>query len=298
LKKNKRTAEITHKSGVEYFLKILSFCSLNCLFKLSRLMGFVLRYLPARITRITRLNIRLCFSGLSEHDQKTLINESFTHTCSNLLELAYLWNHPVEQVLKSITKIKITEDFYRSDKPRIIIAPHQGSWELFNLWLADQTEVYSLYKPAHKNSIDQYLLQKRTRNGARLLPTNTAGLRQLLLALKDKKMCMILPDQKPGNKMAQTLAPFFGHQVKTQLLVKKLISKVDCNVFIGAITRDLGQAQYSLRILPLQADLLLQEDGQSSAYLNQAIEDFVKPDIMQYQWSYRRFPYQAYNLIQ
>lgn len=261
------------------------------------MIGSVLRWLPLLITKITRLNIQLCFPELSERGQKTLIKESLIHTTCNLLELAYIWNRPIEQVLSSIKLSKIPETFYQGDKARIIIAPHQGSWELLNLWLADQHEVYSLYKPARKNSIDQLLLQKRTRNGAQLLPTNASGLRQLLQALKNKKMCMILPDQKPARKMAQAIAPFFGHQVKTPLLVKKLISKVDCDVFIAAITRDLGHAEYRLHIKSLHTNKLLQDDAQSAAYLNRSIEQFVRQEYNQYQWSYRRFPSKAYASI-
>ena len=226
-----------------------------------------------------------------------LINECLVHTACNFIELAYLWNRPVNQVLKKISQEKVTDNFFQDQGGRIIIAPHQGSWELLNLWLADQAEVFSLYKPARNHKLDQYILRKRNRNGARLLPTNTRGLRQLLKALKEKKTCMILPDQKPGDKMAQASAPFFGHMVRTQLLVKKLIEKSNCNVFIGAITRDLKSARYTLTIEQLERSQLMQDDSLSAAYLNLAIEKFISNDISQYQWSYRRFPYQTYTIL-
>jgi KDO2-lipid IV(A) lauroyltransferase len=262
------------------------------------LLGWIIRLTPNQISIQTRLNIRLCFPDLNSLQQKQLGNESIWHTSCSFLEPAYLWQRPVQQALNQITKINVPESFYQSGKARIIIAPHHGSWELLNLWLAHQGELFSLYKPARNERIDRYIYKCRTRNGARLVAVNTSGLKSLLQALKNKKTCMILPDQRPGKNMAHTMAPFFDFQVSTPLLINKLCQKIDSDVFIGAVTRNLQTAKYEVSLQALDRDQLALDDQHSATYLNKCIEKFVSSHISQYQWSYRRFRKEDYDKLQ
>ncbi len=260
-------------------------------------MALIIRHTQNKISRQCRKNIQLCFPELTAKQKDHLVMESIIHTSSAFLELAALWYHPINRVLGDIT---IDGELHFQDappKPRIIIVPHHGSWELMIYWLAQWGNFYTLYKPARNKNLDQYIFDKRSRNGAIMVPTNTVGLRSLLKGLRNNATCMILPDQRPGKKMAQAMAPFFGHDVYTSLLIKNLCSKVDCDVFIGAMTRDLDSAQYRLSMRQLDHSQFLQKDSYSAAYLNQAIQDFVTPKLSQYQWSYRRFPYQAYRSL-
>lgn len=221
--------------------------------------------------------------------------QSIQHTCCAFIELAALWYHPIEEILNRITEKDIDENFFDTDKAKIIIAPHQGSWEMLNLWLASVDTSYSLYKPARSKKLDHYIYTKRTRNNAVLVPANTTGLRKLLTGLKNKASCMILPDQRPTKHSAQIDALFFNLPAPTSLLIKRITSKVDCNIFIASITRNLHNSTYKLTLQALEKELFLQSDQQAADYLNKSIEQLIKLDIEQYQWSYRRFPISQYK---
>ena len=279
---------------IELINRALSFCSSKCLFSLARLMAIFVRQTNNQISRKTRQNIQLCFAEMNPQQQQQLINDSIVHTCCAFTELGLLWHQSIDKVLARLSEQSIDEDFYTTEKPRIIIAPHHGSWELLNLWLAQQLELFSLYQPARSQRIDDYIFRSRSRNGARLVPANTAGLRTLLQGLKQGASCMLLPDQRPGRNSAGIEAEFFGFPAPTSLLVKRLLAKVDCDVFIAAATRNLEQGDYSLRIEKLQSEELLREDRLSAGYMNQSIEQFISQNICQYQWSYRRFPKPSY----
>jgi KDO2-lipid IV(A) lauroyltransferase len=242
-----------------------------------------------------RKNIKLCFPELSKSQQKKLVNESLHHTSCAFFELAYLWYRPVQQVVEKIKTGTVDESFNQPNRAKIIIAPHHGSWESLNFWLAEQGPFFALYKPSKSGGLDQLIIDSRGQSGAQLVPINTAGLRSLLKALKNNATCVILPDQRPGKNTAQIDAPFFGHQAPTSLLIKKLATKVDCDIFIGAITRRLQTADYAATVKLLDREPLIGDDLTSASYLNHSIEQFIKDDLSQYQWPYRRFHKEQYR---
>lgn len=223
------------------------------------------------------------------------MNDSLHHTSCAFFELAALWYQPVDKILSLIKTKQIDDSFFNQCKSKIIIAPHHGSWELLNLWLANEGPLYSLYKPAEAAKLDQYVLKKRTRNNAILVPANTTGLRQLLHGLKNKACCMILPDQRPAKNTAQINAIFYNHPAPTSLLIKRLVSKVDCNIFIASVTRNLDSAEYHLTVKSLKRSEFLTDDFNSATYLNKNIQGLISQSIPQYQWAYRRFSREIYK---
>jgi KDO2-lipid IV(A) lauroyltransferase len=233
-----------------------------------------------------------------KEQQKAMTKRSLWHINCNFFELAAIWHHPLEQVLNYVKTEAVDEQFYQSQKPKIIIAPHHGSWEMLNLWLSGQGPLYSLYKPARSPSLNQYVLQKRSRNGAFLAPSTTAGLRHLLKGLKKNGTVMILPDQRPARNTAQIEATFFGYPAATSLLIKKLLDKVECDVFLASMQRNLDQPGYHLKLKELDSKQLRTSDLVSANYMNASIEALVRDDIAQYQWAYRRFPIRYYHALE
>ncbi len=298
LKKN--NPDNSHKASshpLKYFYRFLALCPTRCLFRLARVLAYIVEHTDNQVSRQTKQNIKLCFPEFNYLQQQSLIRESIFHTCCAFIEPAYIWNREVEKVLNKVEIQQLDNSFKQSKKARIIIAPHHGSWEILSYWLAQYGELYALYKPARKASIDNYIFEKRSRNGARLVATNTAGIRQLLKGMKKNAICVILPDQRPGINMASSDSYFFSQPVRTSLLVKNLASKVDCDIFICAITRDIKKGKYQLKLQSMDVSKILQSDQESANYLNEEIQDFISQDICQYQWSYRRFTDAAYQKL-
>jgi len=283
--------------ALDVFYRALSRCSTACLFRLSKILAYFVTRTKNKVSRQTQQSIRLCFPELDTAAQNELISSSIQHTSCAFFELALLWYRPIPQVLKQITTADIDPAFNKPETARIIIAPHQGSWELLNLWLAEHCTLYSLYKPAKSAQVDQLIYRKRSRNDAILVPANTAGLRKLLKGLNNKSCCMILPDQRPAPGTAQIDASFLGFKATTSLLIKKLAERTDADIFIAAITRNLSKADYHLTINALNRDEIVADDLHSANYLNSSIEQFIQTDINQYQWSYRRFSRQTYQSV-
>jgi len=209
--------------------------------------------------------------------------------------MACLWHQPLATVLGHIQMQSICSEYEADTQAKIIIAPHFGSWEMLNLWLAEQGDFYALYKPARNVQMDEYILRMRSKNGAQLVSTNTNGLRALLKGLKKGASVMILPDQKPSYKSAKITSTFYGHDAITGLLVKNLIEKVKCHVYIAAATRNLKTASYDIMLNKLDETEFIKDDAEYAAYLNKSIEHFIAIDESQYQWSYRRLTDETYE---
>ncbi len=106
---------------------------------------------------------------------------------------------------------------------------------------------------------------------------------------------MILPDQRPAENTAQVEASFFNTPTQTSLLIKKLAQKIDSDIYIAAITRNLAHANYELTIKEMNSAEILKDDLTSANYMNNCIENFIQANYEQYQWAYRRFAKKYYR---
>ena len=286
------------KSAIQRSLELLSHLSLRSLYRVGNLLAFVLRNTSNQVSRQARENIELCFADWDKAERRRLYRESLRHTCYTMTELAAVWCWPVERVLERITAFDVCAEFERSQRRRIILAPHPGSWETLALWLGRHCDIIMMYKRRKNRADDRFVLEARARSGGSLVPTKKRGLRQLLLGLKNGKDLMILPDQRPGGKKAYIEAEFFGLDAPTTTLVHNLCSKMDCDVFIANMTRSMPPGEFSLRIKPLEHARLAADDSSSAQYMNDEIEALARQHLEQYQWGYRRFGKKAYASLE
>ena len=287
--KNSKRTDGPDLPAIALINRQLARCSLSCLHKLAVPIAWAARVTDNQLRRAVRDNLQLAYPGLDTDTRKRLAHSTLLHVAAALTETAFLWHRPIDQVLALADESAVCSEFRSEAGPCIIIAPHLGNWEFLNLWLADRLPLMSLYKPAGKPALDSYIRQGRSRNGARLLPTDTGGLRGLLKGLAKGESCMILPDQKPGRGRGQTEARFFGQRVDSSTLVQQLIRKTGCPVYIAAALRDLERHRFDIVLRPLSTERLRLPEPEAANYLSRSIELLASEFPEQYQWAYRRF---------
>ena len=279
-------------------LKALSAFSLNIQYRIADIIiSPIISTIPNNISRLIDQNIRMCFPEQDRKAQMEMHHMAIKHTCYLVLELAAVWCWPAEKILAKISSTSICENFTQSKKGRIVIVPHLGNWELLNLWLARESDFMCLYKPQSNTSFDRFILKARSRNGAKMLPIDSSGLRQLSRGLKQGKTAMILPDQRPKKDKARVMANFFGRETPTSALIHNLCRRIDCDVFIASIFRIRDKASFSITIEPLAHDRLATEQQHSLNYMNEEIERLIRRSPEQYQWGYTRFPRSNYHSL-
>lgn len=287
---------MTGKHPAQLTLGALSGLSLRQLNHLADACAFILGLFPNQLSRMTRANICLCFSEYSTAEKKQLVQSSLRHTCRSFVELAATWCWSAQDLLASCEESDICPTFWQSSRGKIIIAPHLGSWETLNIWLAAQGPSMSLYKARKKQpALNQFMINARSRNGASLVSTKTGGLRTLLKGLQQGNALMLLPDQRPSRNKAKTESRFFGFPAPTTTLVQALANRQQCDLFIAAAFRNVQGTGFSIRLQALDSEKLSGDLETSADYMNTQIEQWVRECPEQYQWAYRRFTTKTYK---
>ena len=285
------------RPAIQRCLELLSHVSLRNQYRLAECIALVIRLIPNQVSKQTRDNIKLCFSDLTQAEQKQLYRDSIRHTCYSMTELASVWCWPADKILARVTSLDICPEFDQSTKSKIILAPHLGSWEMLVIWLGRACDAMILYKRRKNRTLDRFILDSRARTGGTPVPTKKRGLRKLLVGLKKGENLMILPDQKPAANKGRIKSHFFDASAPTTKLVQTLCAKVDCDVFMATISRSDPPGEFGLRIERLEHSRLAADETDSAQYMNDQIEQRCRLHLEQYQWGYRRFTSSAYETV-
>lgn len=251
-------------------------------------LGTLLWWLPNSLKRVTLLQLERCMPALSVAERRRIARLSLINSAKAICEAPALWFAPewrLRRWLHAPEAEAQMRELIAGGKGLILLSPHIGAWELAGLFCAHIGTMTSLYKP-QKGAMDQLILLGRTRNGARLVPTSTSGVKSLLQALRDGEMVGILPDHDPPEHSGD-FAPLFGITAHTTTLVSKLAGRSEVPVyFIYAERLPWGRGfRYHLRKAP---------DGigdrvQGLVALNQGVEEVIAHLPEQYWWGYKRY---------
>lgn len=272
-------------------VKALGFTMLRVNHLYGSLAGRVLAWTDNEAKRVSAANLRIAFPELDDAERDRLLKKSLRELGKTVTELGPVWSWRQQSLLRLVRQIEgqeVVDEALQAGKGVIILAPHAGSWELMGLYLSIEYGITSLYRPPRLGSIESFTRKVRERFGAKLVPTNVTGVRALRRALADNKMIGILPDQDPGES-GGVQAPFFGFGARTMLLVSKLAAKAKSPV-IFAVAERLGKGQgFKVRFVQASAEVASTDEFEAASALNQGIENIVRMNPAQYQWSYKRY---------
>lgn len=255
---------------------------------LGRLFGGLLLRTGNRQRRDALINIRLCHPDLPPGEQEKLRRAAIIHFAKTYVEISALWLWPVERVLSLVVRESGTQLLQRDDGHGVIVlVPHLGAWELAGLYLATKGPITSMYRP--QKHIDDLILAARQRNGARLVPDDTSGVKRLLRAGKRGELVGILPDQVTREETGSVFAPFFGVPAVTMLLVAGLARRSGARVVFLFAERLPGAAGYHVHCLPAPEGIDSKDETTAATALNRGVEQCIAVCPEQYQWTYRRF---------
>ncbi len=276
---------------IRFSLRALAMLPLPLNHALGYLIGMAFYLIPNNTRRICQINIDLCLPDYDARQRRQLLRKSLTETGKSLTEIGALWLWKPEKLMRKIKSIdheQVLQQAQAKDKGIIILTPHLGSWELTSLYIARQWPITCLYRPPRMQALEDLIKNARERTGARLVPTNTRGVKALYTALADKQSIGILPDQDPGQG-GSVFAPFFGVPASTIKLVSRLTQKTGAPVILTTARRLPRGRGYQIDYLQADDDIYSPDAATSAAAMNRAVEKFVRQNIVQYQWSYKRF---------
>jgi len=246
-----------------------------------------------RTAKVVRRNLELAYPDLLPAERELRVASVLRTTARQTIETLRLWTRPPAKNLASIRQAQGVDLFdaaIASGRGVIVAAPHYGSWELLNQWLASRTPLAILYAPPDSEIGEAFLRRVRTAHGDadRVTQVRAEGpaIRQLFKMVQGGGVVGILPDQQPKAGDGE-FAPFFGVPALTMTLLSRLAQRTGATVLLGYCERIADTADgpaFALRFEPVP-----DAAGGGVAALNAAVERVARRDPAQYQWTYKRW---------
>jgi len=281
-----------------FFTKFTSWLPLPINRLLGKFIGMLLFYFKSTPYKIAHRNLELCFPELEEHQRNKLCYRSLVETGKMLIENGIIFlakNKKPLRYIRSVQGLEHLEAAIKKDQGVILAVPHIGSWELLILYCSNLYATTVLYRPFKSNAFDQLVFEARSRYGAKLVPTDTTGVRELFKTMKRKELAIILPDHEPKYGEGIFTA-FFNQPAYTSTLTSKLADKTKATVLIAYMERLAGSTGYRLHFKTID-NFEQQSIDEKTAAINLSIEKVIQSLPEQYLWIYRRFRTQPDNQI-
>ncbi len=212
------------------------------------------------------------------------------HAGAMSAELPRLWFGPAVPVEWADDRAAVQA--YAAGQGVLFLTPHLGCFEITAQALAARFSAQHgpltvLYRPARRADLGEVMASARNRPGLEAVPTNLAGVRQMIKALRAGRAVGLLPDQVPPEGMGQW-APFFGKPAYTMTLAARLALQTGARVVVIWGERLPWGRGYRLHTQGLGHDLSSDLDV-AVVQINQAMERLISQQPGQYLWGYARY---------
>ncbi len=205
-------------------------------------------------------------------------------------ELPRLWlGKPVQVQLEGAEHVETALDRKRGV---LFLTPHLGCFEVIahaysQRWGQVREPMTVLYRPPRQPWLRDLAATARVRPGIKVAPTNLAGVKLMIKALKGGQVLGLLPDQVPPQGMG-LWAPFFGRDAYTMTLSARLVQQTGAELMLVWGERlSLGRG-YRVHFEPFPGELP-QDGAQAVLAINQAMEGLIRRCPQQYLWGYARY---------
>ncbi len=276
---------------IKLFIRAFAGLPLPMAHRLGAALGGVFYAFNGKLRQVTEINLRFCFPALTNKQRDALCRVSLREAGKGMAEVGLLWQGTRERVFACVQTVhgaEIMREAVAAGRGVLVIAPHLGAWELVGLHVSNQFPMTSMYRPPRVPELNTLMRTSRERFGARLVPTDTSGVRAQLVALKNGEVVGVLPDQDPGENNSN-FAPFFGVPANTATLVPRLLNKTGCQgVFVFAVRLPQGRG-FDLHFEPMPEDANHADLAVALTAINDKVEQIARRFPEQYLWSYERF---------
>jgi KDO2-lipid IV(A) lauroyltransferase len=253
------------------------------------LLGNLAWLIPNGYRRMTLRQIELCLPERSPAERRRIGRRSMIESFKAVCEISAFWfgaRWRLRRWLDDPAAKARFADVLAGGRGAIMLTPHQGAWEITSLFCGQFGPITALFKP-QDGPADPVILRGRQRlPGVKLVPTDQAGVKSVLAALRRGEMAGILPDHDPPEGSGK-FAPLFGRPAHTMDLVPKLAARGGVPVWFIVAERLPWGRGFRFHLLPAAPGI--DDTGRGAAVMNAGVEDCVRRWPEQYWWSYKRY---------
>jgi KDO2-lipid IV(A) lauroyltransferase len=256
---------------------------------LGRLLGRLLYKIGSSRKTVAKKNLELCFPEMSEQECTRILKKNFENTGIALFETGMGWWWPDWRIRRKINVVGLEhlEKAHQEGKGVLLLTMHYLSVEVNCRGIGMGHPMVVFYRP-HNNQLMEFF-QFRGRGRSNKYMLGKRDVKGLIKALRQKEVCVYLPDQDYGRNRS-LFVPFFAvpdAATTTGTLLFARQKNVQNHIFIP--TRNDDGSGYTLEIKPVMENFPTDDDEADVIRINQELEKAIMFKPEQYMWLHRRF---------
>jgi len=245
---------------------------------------YVLRFLSP--FRVTKKNLSIAFSDLTEHELDLLAKESYKETLKSFYETLYTWSRSSKKIVHETKKINNRFLFNNPEQENglIIFALHNRSIDFMLRWISSQRAHTSLYKKIKLKPIDNFVKKFRQEGNCKMVETGIGGVKTILASLEKNQMTCMASDQVPADGLG-VYSTFFGHECYSFSLAPKLAKKSNKQILMSYLSyeEDIG---HIINFKKPREDIYT---NNGVDVMNNEMENAILKSPTEYSWEYKKF---------
>ena len=259
------------------------------LFYIGKVLALLLYTLPNKHRRVSVANLKLVFPHKTSLQINSILRDSLFHSIMNMLEAGLVWgkkDYKEKQGFIDVENFSEIKSSLSSDKGVLLFTPHIGNIEIIINFLGQHTDCTIPYTQPKNKDLDKIITNSRNKSGVKMVDINVSGIKEMLSALKNKKLVAIASDQVP-KKGAGIISKFFNSEIYSMSLLPKLQQRTGCVAHLMYCERKEKGKGFIIHFdskIDLSSNI---QDGVDK--MNNEFEKCIMKLPGQYSWEYKKF---------
>ena len=259
------------------------------LFYIGKVLALLLYTLPNKHRRISEANLKLVFPHKTSLQINSILRDSLFHSIMNMLEAGLVWgnqDYKKKQGFINVKNFSEIETALSSNKGVLLFTPHIGNIEIIINFLGQHTNCTVPYTQPKNKALDKVITNSRNKSGVKMVDTNISGIKEMLSALKNKKLVAVASDQVP-KKGAGIISKFFNNEIYSMTLLPKLQQRTGCVAYLMYCERKEKGEGFAIHFdskIDLSSNI---QEGVDK--MNNEFEKCIMKLPGQYSWEYKKF---------
>jgi len=278
-------------------IKILEAIPYKGLFYIGKVLALLLYTLPNKHRRVSEANLKLVFPHKTSLQINSILRDSLFHSIMNMLEAGLVWgkkDYKKKLGFVDVENFSQIESSLSSDKGVLLFTPHIGNIEIIINFLGQHTDCTIPYTQPKNKDLDNIITNSRNKSGVKMVDINVSGIKDMLSALKNKKLVAVASDQVP-KKGAGIISKFFNREIYSMSLLPKLQQRTGCVAHLMYCERKENGKGFVIHFdskIDLSSNI---QDGVDK--MNNEFEKCIMKLPGQYSWEYKKFKRTELNSI-
>ncbi len=286
---NKKQKNIIEYTGFRILYAILSLVPYKKVCTLiENILVFTGTVLRIRL-KDTKKHISYAFPEYSRKEMNKLIVKVYKHVGRTAAETYF--SDPYE--FYQNTELEGFENMleaYSKNKGVILISAHLGNWELAGRYLAFKgLPVCAIAKRQRNRLFDEFMNKRRIGSGVEII-FNKLSMRNILSAIRRKKIVTIVADQNAGKD--GVLMDVFGKPASVHTGPARIALKTGTPIVFGFTVRNEKQNMKLIFLEPVYTDNIEFSDEavyKLSAEISETIQEYIKKYPQYWLWLHKRW---------